>query len=85
MSLSSLQYHLRYPRLVPSQTGLPAINLHGLRHSHATAMLAAGVSPKIAQERLGHFSVSLTLDTYSHSVAGMQSAAARQVAELIDR
>ncbi len=67
-----------------AQAGLPPINLHGLRHSHATAMLAAGVSPKIAQERLGHFSVSLTLDTYSHTIAGMQSAAARQVAALLD-
>lgn len=64
--------------------GLPAIKLHGLRHSHATAMLASGVSPKIAQERLGHFSVSLTLDTYSHTIAGMQAAVANQVAELID-
>jgi integrase len=67
-----------------ARAGLPAIRLHGLRHSHATAMLASGISPKIAQERLGHFSVSLTLDTYSHTLAGMQSAAARQVAALVD-
>lgn len=66
------------------QAGLPHIRLHGLRHSHATAMLAAGISPKVAQERLGHFSVSLTLDTYSHTIAGMQAEAARRVAELID-
>lgn len=66
------------------QAGLPHITLHGLRHSHATAMLAAGISPKVAQERLGHFSVSLTLDTYSHTIAGMQAEAARRVAELID-
>ena len=64
--------------------GLPEIKLHGLRHSHATAMLASGISPKIAQERLGHFSVSLTLDTYSHTLAGMQAAVANQIAELID-
>lgn len=67
-----------------ARAGLPPIKLHGLRHSHATAMLAAGISPKVAQERLGHFSVSLTLDTYSHTVAGMQAEAARQVASLID-
>lgn len=48
-------------------------------------MLAAGVSPKVAQERLGHFSVSLTLDTYSHTIAGMQAEAACQVASLLDR
>jgi len=67
-----------------ANAGLPPIKLHGLRHSHATAMLAAGVSPKVAQERLGHFSVSLTLDTYSHTIAGMQVEAARQVASLLD-
>lgn len=72
-----------FPRL-ELQAGLPHIGLHGLRHSHATAMLAAGISPKVAQERLGHFSVSLTLDTYSHTIAGMQAEAARRVAELID-
>ena len=72
-----------FSRLAAS-AGLPPIKLHGLRHSHATAMLAAGVSPKVAQERLGHFSVSLTLDTYSHTIAGMQSEAARQVASLLD-
>lgn len=65
-------------------SGLPEIKLHGLRHSHATAMLASGISPKIAQERLGHFSVSLTLDTYSHTIAGMQAAVANQIADLID-
>ena len=67
-----------------AEAKLPPIKLHGLRHSHATAMLAAGISPKIAQERLGHFSVSLTLDTYSHTIAGMQAEAARQVAALLD-
>lgn len=67
-----------------NEAKLPPIKLHGLRHSHATALLAAGVSPKVAQERLGHFSVSLTLDTYSHTIAGMQADAARQVAALMD-
>jgi len=66
-------------------TGLPTIGLHGLRHSHATAMLASGISPKIAQERLGHFSVTLTLDTYSHALPGMQREAAVTVASLVDR
>src|SRR5262249_40404245 len=42
------------------------IRLHDLRHSHATHMLASGVHPKIAQERLGHSSVGITLDLYSH-------------------
>lgn len=61
---------------------LPAIRLHDLRHTHATLMLAAGVHPKVASERLGHHSVSFTLDVYAHVIPGMQSDAASRVAEL---
>ena len=57
----------------------PQIRLHDLRHSHATHILAAGVHPKIAQERLGHSSVSITLDTYSHVLPGMQDDAVAKV------
>jgi integrase len=59
--------------------GLQQIRLHDLRHSHATAMLAAGVHPKIAQERLGHSSVSVTIDLYSHVLPGMQAEAVSRV------
>ena len=55
------------------------IRLHDLRHSHATHMLAAGVHPKIAQERLGHSSVGITLDLYSHVLPGMQEEAVNRV------
>ncbi|MBA2553751.1 MAG: site-specific integrase [Geodermatophilaceae bacterium] len=48
------------------QLGLPKIRLHDLRHGWATLALAAGVHPKVVQERLGHASISITLDTYSH-------------------
>jgi integrase len=58
---------------------LPQIRLHDLRHSHATHLLAAGVHPKIAQERLGHSSVGITLDTYSHVLPGMQEDAVAKV------
>src|SRR5262245_5366923 len=61
------------------QHGLPAIRLHDLRHSHATHMLASGVHPKIAQERLGHSSVSVTIDLYSHVLPGMQAEAVSKV------
>jgi integrase len=57
----------------------PQIRLHDLRHSHATHLLAAGVHPKIAQERLGHSSVGITLDTYSHVLPGMQEDAVAKV------
>ena len=58
---------------------LPHIRLHDLRHSHATAMLSAGIHPKVAQERIGHSSVSVTIDLYSHVMPGMQEEAAARV------
>jgi integrase len=58
---------------------LQRVRLHDLRHSHATHMLAAGVHPKIAQERLGHSSVSVTIDLYSHVLPGMQAEAVSRV------
>ena len=58
---------------------LPQIRFHDLRHSHATHLLAAGVHPKIAQERLGHSNVGITLDTYSHVLPGMQEDAVAKV------
>jgi integrase len=60
-------------------TGLQRIRFHDLRHSHATQMLAAGVHPKIASERLGHAKVGTTLDLYSHVLPGMQADAAARV------
>ena len=60
-------------------TALPRIRFHDLRHSHATHLLASGVHPKIAQERLGHATVAITLDLYSHVLPGMQADAASRV------
>jgi integrase len=48
------------------KAGVPAVRLYDTRHSHATALLIAGVNPKIVQERLRHSDVQLTLNTYSH-------------------
>ncbi|HVB00526.1 MAG TPA: tyrosine-type recombinase/integrase [Acidimicrobiales bacterium] len=63
--------------------GLPHIRLHDVRHSYATASLIAGISTKIVSERLGHASISITLDTYSHVLPNMQEAAAEEVARII--
>ncbi len=52
---------------------------HDLRHSHATLLLRQGVHPKIVSERLGHSTVGITLDVYSHVLPGMQEEAARKV------
>ena len=57
--------------------GLPPIRFHDLRHAHATLMLLQGVHPKVVSERLGHASVGITLDTYSHVLPTMQAEAAR--------
>ncbi len=54
-----------------------------LRHSCATLLLKAGESPKIVAERLGHASVTLTLDTYSHVLPGMQEQAASKLEALV--
>jgi len=56
--------------------GLDGTRLHDARHTHASLMLKQGVHPKIVQERLGHASIQLTLDTYSHVAPGLQEAAA---------
>jgi len=55
------------------------MTLHGLRHSHASHMLASNVHPKIVQERLGHSSIAITMDIYSHLMPNMQEGAAATV------
>jgi integrase len=55
---------------------LPPVRFHDLRHAHATLMLAQGVHPKVVSERLGHASVGITLDTYSHVLPTLQQEAA---------
>jgi integrase len=57
----------------------PRIRFHDLRHSHATQLLADGVHPKIAQERLGHSTITTTMDLYSHVTETMQADAASKV------
>jgi integrase len=72
----------RFARLV-AVSGLPRIRLHDLRYTHATIALRAGVHPKIVSERLGHSTVSLTLDVYSHAVPHMQKEAALQIGDTV--
>ena len=70
-------------RRVLVTAGVGHVRWHDLRHAHATLMLASGVHPKVVSERLGHASVSITLDTYSHVLPGLQSAAAAQLDALL--
>jgi len=66
-------------------TGLPHLTVHGLRHAHATMLLEAGVNPKVVSERLGHSSIAVTMDVYSHVLPGMQEAAALALDEKLAR
>jgi Phage integrase family len=68
----------QWARLI-AKTSLARLRFHDLRHAHATHMLANGVHPKIASERLGHSKISITLDLYSHVIPGMQADAAATV------
>ena len=66
-----------------SRAGLPRIRFHDLRHTHATLALQAGVHPKVVSERLGHTTVAMTLDVYSHAIPALQQDAAVTVAGLV--
>jgi integrase len=59
--------------------GLPPVRFHDLRHAHATLMLQEGIHPKIVSERLGHASIGITLDIYTHVLPSMQAEAAEAV------
>jgi integrase len=69
-------------RALLARAGLPHVRFHDLRHAHATLMLQQGVHPKVVSERLGHASVGITLDTYSHVLPAMQAEATRAFDEL---
>ena len=70
-----------FQRLRTRLADLPRVRLHDLRHSHATQLLAAGVHAKIVQERLGHSTITTTLDRYSHVMPSMQEDAAARIDE----
>jgi integrase len=71
-----------FGRLV-RQAGLPPVRLHDLRHGWATAALRGGVHPKVVQDRLGHSSIAITMNLYSHVLPGLSRQAASQVAGAI--
>ncbi|MGZ3499418.1 MAG: tyrosine-type recombinase/integrase [Vulcanimicrobiaceae bacterium] len=71
-----------YPLL--ERAGLPRITFHDLRHTHATLLMASGVHAKVIQERLGHSSIRVTLDLYSHVVPTMQAQAVETIQGLFE-
>ena len=62
---------------------LPDIRFHDLRHTCTTILLTKGVHPKMVSEMLGHSSVSITLDTYSHVIPGLGEVAASAMADAL--
>ena len=64
--------------------GYRGLRFHDLRHTHASTLLAMGVHPKIVQERLGHETVSVTLDTYSHVLPGLQEDTVNKLDQFVE-
>jgi integrase len=64
--------------------GLPQVRVHDLRHTAASALLVAGVHPKLVQDRLGHKSIRVTMDTYSHVFPVVHQEAVRKLEALLE-
>ena len=74
----------RHFRPVLKSAKLPlTLRLYDLRHTCATLLLSAGVHPKVASERLGHTSVTITMDVYSHVLPSMQQAASEKLESIL--
>ena len=83
MSVHNLHHRSWRPLL--KKTALPLdTRFHDLRHTCATLLLTKGVHPKIVQELLGHSSISITLDTYSHVLPNMQEKAVRAMEDIFE-
>jgi integrase len=65
------------------RAGLPHMRFHDLRHTCATLLLSRGVHPKFVQELLGHATIAITLDTYSHVMPSMGDATARAMEDAL--
>ena len=78
---SNLRNHSFKPLL--KKAGLPPIRFHDLRHTCATLLLSKDVNPKVVSEMLGHSSISVTLDIYSHLLPDMQEKAAKALEEAL--
>lgn len=72
-----------YNRII-KKSGVPPVRFHDLRHTHATLMLKQGIHPKVVSERLGHSTIGITLDTYTHVLPNMQKEAADQLDQLLN-
>lgn len=72
----------RWFQTILEHAKLPKARLHDIRHSHASLLLKKGINPKVIQERLGHSTIGITLDLYSHLTPGMQEEASNMINDL---
>lgn len=82
--ISSAILNKQYKKVL-SENGLPNIRFHDLRHTYATLMLKQQISAKIVSSILGHSSIGITLDTYSHVITEMQLPAINAIDNLFDK
>jgi integrase len=68
---------------VISEAGVPNIRFHDLWHTVATLLLSKEINPKIVQEQLGHSSIHLTLNMYSHVIKSMRGIAANAIKDVV--
>lgn len=80
--LSTSNFTSRYFIPILKQLSLDHITFHDFHHIHATLLLSQKINPKIVQERLGHSTITLTLDTYSHVVPDIQKEAVKTLDNL---
>ena len=66
------------------EMGTQGLRLHDLPHTHASIMLHEGVHPKVVSERLGHSSINITMDTYSHVIPRVQEDAAERFSNALN-
>jgi integrase len=81
LSIPNITY--RYFRPILDAAELPKIRLYDLRHSCATLLLIAEENPKVVSERLGHSTIVLTLDTYSHVLPTLRQGASTRLEKLL--
>jgi integrase len=83
--LNSPNVTRHFKRILKKAEIRTSIRLYDLRHTTATLLLQAGINPKVVSERLGHATIVLTLDVYSHVLPNMQEEAIAQLEEMIFR